>query len=323
MSCRFSGLTGFAILAPASATIYPHRRPAGGGVHASRLTLMDQAMTTSPHTGEPPAAQPAEAGGESILLIDDDASSLRLLAEMLRHEGHRLFAALGGEEGFERALRHPPALVLLDLHMPGLDGVATCRLFKATPSLAAVPIIFLTASGLLEDKLRGFAEGAVDYIVKPFSADEVVARLRVHLRLRAERPVPQAPAASEPAGGGAGWQRSDERIASQAQALLLRKLGDTVSLAELAHAVGSNERSLTEAFRRHTGMTVFEFLRQERFRGACELLLHSRVQVAQIANTMGFQSAAAFSHAFHDHCGMTPRQYRLSAGLGPPAPGPE
>lgn len=272
-----------------------------------------------------PSLAPGLAAGRSILLIDDDAGSIRLLSEMLRSEGYRLFAALGGEEGLQRALRHPPALVLLDLHMPGLDGRATCRLFKATPSLAAVPIIFLTGSGLLDDKLHAFAEGAVDYIVKPFSAEEVVARLRVHLRIAAaraeDRPAPpDAAPASPPAAPQRGapiWQATDERIVRQAQALLLRQLGTDITLAELARAVGSNERGLTEAFRRHTGLAVFEYLRQERFRGACELLLHSRMPVGQVGAAVGFHSAAAFTFAFRSHCGMTPSQYRQSAGLGP------
>lgn len=258
--------------------------------------------------------------GQSILLVDDDAGNIRLLSEMLRHEGYRLFAALGGEDGFKRALAQLPALVLLDLYMPGLDGVATCRLFKATPGLSGVPIIFLTSSGLLSDKLRAFAEGAVDYIVKPFSADEVNARLRVHLRLAAARMEQQPVTVAQSDTEAPVWQHADECLVRKAQGLLLRDLATTIALADLAHAVGSNERSLTEAFRRHTGMSVFEFLRQERFRGACELLLHSRMPVNQISAVMGFQSAAAFSHAFRSFCGMTPGEYQQSSGLGPAAP---
>lgn len=265
----------------------------------------------------PSSTAPAAPAGQSILLIDDDAASIRLLSEMLRGEGYRLFAALNGEEGLQRALRHAPALVLLDLHMPGMDGQATCRLFKATPALAGVPIIFLTGSGLLDDKLSAFAEGAVDYIVKPFSADEVVARLRVHLRLAAARK--DAPAATNTGSPSAApnWQHADERIVGSAKTILLRDLSAAITLADLAHAVGTNERSLTEAFRRQTGMAVFEFLRQERFRGACELLLHSAMPIGQIGIAMGFHSAAAFTFAFRSHCGMTPGRYRQTAGLGP------
>ncbi len=98
--------------------------------------------------------------------------------------------------------------------------------------------------------------------------------------------------------------------------MLLRDLGATPTLVDLAHAVGTNERRLTDEFRRHTGMAVFEFLRQERYRTACELLLHSVMSVGSIATTVGFQSVAAFSFSFRKYCGLTPSQYRQSAGLG-------
>ena len=271
--------------------------------------------------GSFPSTSPAPvAAGSSILLIDDDAGHIRLLSEMLSGEGHRLYAALSGEEGLRLALRQPPALVLVDRFMPGMDGVATCRLFKASASLCDIPIIFLTGSDLLEHKLHAFAEGAVDYIVKPFSADEVVARVRVHLRLAAARgKILPAPAA-EPPGETPGWQDPEERMVRLAQGLLLRDLSATITLAELAHTVGSNERSLTEAFRRHTGMPVFEFLRQERFRGACQLLLHSPLPIGKIGELMGFKSAAAFTFAFRQHCAMTPSEYRITAGIGSAAP---
>lgn len=261
----------------------------------------------------------------ALLLIDDDARNIRLLAEMLRHEGYRLFAALGGREGFERAMQSPPALVLLDLHMADMGGRETCRLFKATPRLADIPIIFLTGSGLLDDKLQAFADGAVDYITKPFSANEVLARLRVHLRLaqigRDAVPAPQAsadPAAEgQPiAGASSNALAADERLVRKAQAHLLRDLRASPTLADLAHALGSNERSLTEAFRRHTGLAVYEYLRQERFRAACELLLHSATPLGQIGERVGFKTPAAFSFAFRSQSGMTPKEYRQSGSLG-------
>ena len=188
--------------------------------------------------------------------MDDDAREIRLLSAMLRPEGYRLFAALNGEEGFKRALEHPPALVLLDLNMPGMDGQATCKLFKATSQLSAIPIIFLTGSGLLDDKLRAFSHGAVDYITKPFSAQEVSARVRVHLRLRqpiveesamasADKPSANAMDGGAPSNTTTPYQDAGKRMVREAQAMLLRDLGATLNLADLAHTAGTNERRLT------------------------------------------------------------------------------
>ncbi|WP_395009748.1 helix-turn-helix domain-containing protein, partial [Undibacterium sp.] len=108
---------------------------------------------------------------------------------------------------------------------------------------------------------------------------------------------------------------SGERMVRKAQKLLLEDLSSALTLVELARFVGTNERRLTEEFRRYTGLPVFQYLRQERFRRACELLLHSDMQVSIIADTLGFQTAAAFSFAFRSHFGMTPSQYRQTVGM--------
>jgi DNA-binding response OmpR family regulator len=252
---------------------------------------------------------PAAPTHNSILIIDDDVMEIRLLSEMLRDEGYRLFAALNGEDGFRRALEHRPGLILLDLNMPGLDGHATARLMAGDPRLTNVPIIFLTGSAELSDKLDAFAEGAVDYITKPFSADEVAARLRVHLRRAPSQPAP----GSEP--GAPREAPAGERLVLKAQELLLSRLAQPLSLTELAHEVGTNERRLTEEFRRYTGKAVFEYLRGERHRVACEMLLHTDKPVSTIAEATGFNATAAFTYAFRQRCGLTPSQFRASGGI--------
>ncbi|RYG14615.1 MAG: response regulator transcription factor [Burkholderiales bacterium] len=265
------------------------------------------------------------AASRSVLVIDDDAREIRLLSQMLRPEGYTLFAALSGEEGFKRALARRPDLVLLDMNMPGLDGRETCRLFKGAPALSTVPVIFLTASGLVDDKLSAFALGAVDYITKPFSAQEVAARLRVHLRLWVSPAVPALEQSGQAASNGALEAPPGlpgERLVRTAQRLLLARLSNPPGLVELAHELGTNERRLTEEFRRHAGMPVFEFLRQERHRRACELLLHSDRNIGTIAAEVGFQSMAAFSFAFRKYCGLTPSQYRQAAGVKDPVEDP-
>ena len=119
----------------------------------------------------------------SILVIDDNPADVRLLSEMLLSQGHRIFAATSGSDGFKLALAHLPALVLLDLRMPEQDGFAVCRLFKSDPRLRAVPIIFLTGSDDLPDKLQAFEAGGADYVTKPYAAAEVCARVRLHIHL--------------------------------------------------------------------------------------------------------------------------------------------
>jgi PAS domain S-box-containing protein len=126
---------------------------------------------------------------QSILLVDDDPTNLQLLRATLARTGAELVLARSGEEALEAARAAHPALVLLDVMMPGIDGFETCRRLKADPSVADAAVIFLSALDDSRDKVQGLSLGAVDYIAKPFQPQEVLARVQTHLtiqRLRAE-----------------------------------------------------------------------------------------------------------------------------------------
>lgn len=261
----------------------------------------------------------------SILIIDDKAQDIHLLSHMLLSEGYQIFAALNGRDGFQRALAHRPALILLDLYMPEMDGLATARLLKSDARLAAIPILFLTGSAALQDKLQAFNLGAVDYVTKPFSSEEVVARVRVHARLaHAQQASPPAGQEQTSTAEQKAAETSGQRLVRRAQALLTERMAQTINLTALAHEVGTNARRLTTEFRQHTGMAVFEYLRLQRQRKACELLLHTELAVGTIGLRTGYSSAAAFSFAFRQHFGLTPSDYRTCAGVAPSAPsGPD
>ncbi len=121
--------------------------------------------------------------GDDILIVDDTAPNLQVLSSMLRSQGYRVRSALSGALALRAARTKPPDLVLLDVMMPEMDGYEVCRQLKADPALQAVPVIFLSALNDTDDKVRGFHEGAADFITKPFHVDEVIARVRTHLRL--------------------------------------------------------------------------------------------------------------------------------------------
>ncbi len=118
-----------------------------------------------------------------ILLIDDHPVNIRLLQITLEREGYTVFSADNGPEGRRIAETQSPHLILLDVHMPGENGFETITRLKENSSTAAIPIIFLTANDETESKLKGFDLGAVDYIVKPFHSREVLARIRLHLKI--------------------------------------------------------------------------------------------------------------------------------------------
>lgn len=129
-----------------------------------------------------------ETGNEQILLVDDNPINLQILYKTLQGCGYRLLIAKDGETALEIVQRAKPSLVLLDVMMPGLDGFEVCRRIKASPDTASAAVIFLSALGDSQAKVRGFAVGGVDYIAKPFQSDEVVARVRTHVKIhRLER----------------------------------------------------------------------------------------------------------------------------------------
>ena len=124
-----------------------------------------------------------------ILIIEDERPMRLALQDCLEAEGHRVLVAADGEAGLERALKEKPDLVLLDIMMPRLDGFAVCAALRRVQF--AAPVLMLTAKGQVNDRVTGLDSGADDYLVKPFSTDELLARVRALLRRfgRQERAV--------------------------------------------------------------------------------------------------------------------------------------
>lgn len=118
-----------------------------------------------------------------ILVVEDTPASLQLLGDLLRGAGYLVRQAPEGRMALQSARAEPPDLVLLDVRMPGIDGYEVCRRLKEDPRTRDVPVIFLSALRDAEDKVRGFAAGAVDYVAKPYQAEEVLARVRTHVEL--------------------------------------------------------------------------------------------------------------------------------------------
>jgi len=128
-----------------------------------------------------------DTSAPSVLVVDDTPTNVSVLLEVLGREGCRVLVARDGDSALEQSQYARPDLVLLDVMMPGMDGFETCRRLKRDPRTAGIPVIFMTALGDLEDKVKGFEAGGCDYVVKPFEHEEVLARVRTHLQLRALR----------------------------------------------------------------------------------------------------------------------------------------
>jgi DNA-binding response OmpR family regulator len=120
----------------------------------------------------------------TILIIDDEPVNLAVIVDCLANYGLQIKVARNGETGLELARRDPIDLILLDVKLPCIDGLETCRRLKADERTRAIPVLFMTVMTKVEDKIKGFDVGGVDYITKPFQEKELLARVTTHLRLR-------------------------------------------------------------------------------------------------------------------------------------------
>ena len=122
-----------------------------------------------------------------ILIVDDNPKNLQILGNYLRNEGFKVEFALDGMSALDWVKRTEFDLILLDIMMPGMDGFEVCRTIKSNPERQKIPVIFLTAKTDTESIIKGFDQGAVDYVVKPFNRKELIARVKTHIEIKSSR----------------------------------------------------------------------------------------------------------------------------------------
>jgi DNA-binding NarL/FixJ family response regulator len=116
-----------------------------------------------------------------VLLVDDTPANLAYLSDALDEAGYKVLVAIDGHTALERLTIVRPDIILLDAVMPGMDGFETCRQIKRTPACADIPVIFMTGLVETEHVVRGFSEGAIDYVTKPVRQEEALARIATHI----------------------------------------------------------------------------------------------------------------------------------------------
>lgn len=126
---------------------------------------------------------PSISATATILVVDDTPANISLLATLLEGAGYAIAAASDGPSALKLVELDPPDLVLMDVMMPGMDGYEACRRLRGNPRAESIPVLFITAREDVQSRIQAFAAGGVDYIVKPFHAEEVLARVSAHLRI--------------------------------------------------------------------------------------------------------------------------------------------
>ncbi len=147
-----------------------------------------------------------------VLVIDDAENIVELVRIGLRYEGFQVESASDGEQGVTLAQRINPDLILLDIMMPGIDGLEVCRRLRANPTTRDVPVLMITAKDEVRDRIAGLDTGADDYLTKPFDFDELLARIRAILRRQSRAKATQTGANGDSDTSGQALQFADLRL---------------------------------------------------------------------------------------------------------------
>lgn len=248
---------------------------------------------------------------EHILLVDDQPLDLSEVVKLLKSRHYRVSQASSPRSGYHRARTLKPDLIVLDLYMPGMDGFSLCRLLKEDASTKHIPVIFLSSSKTVEERIEGLELGGVDFVTKPCSPEELLARIRVHLQLLKAH-------CQQDAAPGDTADPPELVMLNAATRLIQSDLENVPTLPEIARAVGTYEKKLLQIFRNELGTTVFAFIREARMEKAKSLLAdNTLIPVEEIAAMVGFRSPANFSTAFRKREGVSPSHYRRIRGGSP------
>lgn len=261
---------------------------------------------------------------QRILLIFPDGPERSSLSAALGRAGHPISLAGAGLPGCRLAALDQPALIVADLALPDVDGYACCRLLKADPACAPIPLILVGADVGPRERVTGLLLGAVDFLSKPYDMDELLARIRVHLGLAARARVStQASAHSPPAVTAEAPAAPrpldlDALVLAVACRVIDANLADLPALPEIARAAGTYRERLNALFNERLGKSVFEHVRERRHERALELLRGTDLDVGEVAALVGFKNARNFSTAFRERSGMAPLAWRRAncAGSG-------
>ena len=238
-----------------------------------------------------------------ILIVDDDPNQLRLLVEALRNTSYRVSLALNGDEGYGRATMLLPDLILLDVRMPGRNGIVVARMLRENITTKDIPILFLSASNSDDARLSGLTSGGVDYICKPFYIPELLERIRIHLNFKKRQDLQTVSLTKEYENAIRKNQSAglsfNPTIMQLAVNFILNNIDNpALKTTDIASDLGLTARRLNAIFESKHEMSTFEFIRRERMHRSALMIGKSALSVAVIALEFGYSNPANFATEF-------------------------
>ena len=248
--------------------------------------------------------------GRPVVLIVEDNADVRTYVRGFLQKHYTVEEAENGKAGLEKAREMGIDLVISDIMMPVMDGVQLCRELKSDDRTSHIPVVLLTARATPEGKLEGLDIGADDYVVKPFDAQELSARVknlietRKRLREKYHQEVILGP-------GNTPVTSTDERFLKRLAELIQQHVADAgYDTEDLARDMCMSRMQLNRKINALTGRSTHDVVREFRLQRAAELLRGHADNITGVAYDVGFSSLSHFAHAFRERFGVVPSEYR-------------
>jgi DNA-binding response OmpR family regulator len=240
----------------------------------------------------------------TILLLEDDKNLRETLVDIFEFKGFRTLTAVNGREGLKMLDEYAPDIIISDVMMPEMDGLAFLKIVKENPQTEITPVIMITANTVKEAKFRGLEYGANDYITKPFDSRELLLKIQNLIKI--------APQKSDTA------MVDNIQVASKDEVFLMdlkeqmqvHLANENLNVEQLGQALYLSKSTFQRRVKKVTSMTATEFIRTFRLEYAYQLLIKNVGNSSDIAQQTGFRSLAYFSYAFKQHFGINPSEIR-------------
>lgn len=245
----------------------------------------------------------------TLLILEDNPEMGQYLEDVLSDE-YLVYLAKNGSEGFEKALKLNPQLVISDVMMPVMDGYAYCEKMKKDIRTSHIPVILLTAKNMHEDKIKGLEQGADDYLQKPFHLDEL--KLRIHNHLEQRKNLHKQFLRDFKINTGTEIALSVNDHFLQKAFLHIEEYlhDDQFGVEKLSKLSGMSRKHLNNKIKSLTDQTTNELIRSFRLRKAAYLISEKGISVSEACYEVGFNNLSYFSKCFTDFYGIRPSEYR-------------
>lgn len=274
---------------------------------------VSETVEENDNTTSPPSAKM-----HTLLIVEDDPQIHTLLHEIMHHE-YNVLHAYDGAEGLQMIRSQMPDIVISDIRMPEMDGIALCKTVKNDPQLCHVILILLTAKNRIEERIEGYNCGADAYINKPFRADHLISiihnqqanRDRMKAFFHSQNPAPEQNDDDNDTRIPDSLSEIDRRFLEKLHQFIDKSIENPdININVIAVELGFSRTSFYRKMKGLTGLAPNDYVRNFKMKKAAKLILEGNLSIAEISDQTGFGTQSHFSTAFKKYFGVSPKDYK-------------